>query len=201
METDEFERNVVLALTRVAEEAAIAKDAEDALWVITRTLPSLMGDRTAANIPGNLPEGAAAQRAAVAFMKTPDGRHHLNTAPVNFRPEQYHEIIPIDLGHPGHVAQTRRALLLRDTSHHDSFVKILQTFRAGSAMQVPMLWKDDYIGVLICASSVRNSFSEIDLEATCAFASLAAALWIAHDGPGWLTSLNYDALPRHLQGS
>ena len=200
MNANEFERNTVLALTRVVEDAAIAKDAEDALWAVTRTVPSLMGDSNAADSAGNLADGATAQRAAVAFMKTPDGQHHVNTAPVNFLPEQYHELIPIDLGHPGHVAQTRRAILLRDTSHHDSFVKILQTFRAGSAMQVPMLWKDDYIGVLICASSVRNSFSEIDLEAMRAFAGLAAALWIAHDGPGWLTSLDYKALPRRTQG-
>jgi GAF domain len=201
MNANEFERNTVLALTRVVEDAAIAKDAEDALWAVTRTVPSLMGDSKAANNAGNLPDGVTAQRAAVAFMKTPDGQHHINTAPVNFLPEQYHELIPIDLGHPGHVAQTRRAILLRDTSHHDSFVKILQTFRAGSAMQVPLLWKDEYIGCLICASSVRNSFSEIDLEAMRAFAGLAAALWIAHDGPGWLTSLDYKALPRRTRGS
>jgi hypothetical protein len=51
----------------------------------------------------------------------------------------------------GTAARTRRGIFLADTSYHESFVKILQTFRAGSAMQLPMLWKGDYLGVLICA--------------------------------------------------
>lgn len=195
MSTENIGRNIILALARTAGDAAIADSAEEALWLVTRILPSLLGDPSAATIPGNLPEGTYPQRAAAAFMKTPDGQHHLVTAPVNFQPEQYHEKIPIELGHPGHVAKTHRALLLRDTSHHDSFVKILQTFQAGSAVQVPMLWKGDCLGVIICASSVRNTFSETDLEAALAFTRLAAAVWVAHDGAAWLNSLDYDALP------
>lgn len=201
MSAGSFHRNVTLALARTAEDAAIASNPEDALWLITRMLPSLMGDPAAVTTPGNLPEGTEPGRAAAAFMKTPDGQYHLVTAPVNFQPEQYHQRIPLELGHPGHVAQTKRSLLLRDTSHHDSFVKILQTFRAGSAIQVPLLWQKDYLGVIICASSVRNSFSETDLEACRAFAGLAAALWMAHDGPGWMAGLDQDSMPLYVHKS
>ena len=112
MSIDRFHRDAMLALARVAEDAAIADGPEEALWLITRLLPSLMGDPTAAERRGNLPEGTALGRAAAAFMRTPDGQHHLVTAPVNFRPEQHHEKIPIGLGHPGHVAQTHRAAIL-----------------------------------------------------------------------------------------
>jgi signal transduction protein with GAF and PtsI domain len=91
--------------------------------------------------------------------------------------------------------------MLADTSHHESFVKILQTFRAGSAMQVPMLWQGEYLGVLICANAARGAFAEIDFRALHAFANLAAALWMAHDGPGWLRSLDYAKLPVRTEGT
>jgi predicted amidohydrolase len=187
--------NVLLALKRVMEEAAAADNAEEALWAVTRTLPSLLGNRSVDARLGARRDGTEPASAAAAFMATPDGRHHLITAPVNFRPEQYHELVAIALGHPGVVARTRRGVFLADTSHHQSFVKILQTFRAGSAMQLPMLWKGGYLGVLICADAMRGAFQELDFEAMEAFTSLAAALWMAHDGPAWLRAIDYRGLP------
>jgi len=193
--------NFLLALERVAADAAIASDAEAAMWCVTRTLPSLLGDPAASARPGALADGAVPMSAATAFMVTPDRKHHLITASVNFRPEQHHELVAITLGHPGVVAATRRGIILADTSHHESFVKILQTFRAGSAMQVPMLWQGEYLGVLICANAARGTFAEIDFRALHAFANLAAALWMAHDGPDWLRSLDYSKLPVRTEGT
>jgi hypothetical protein len=198
---DALRENLLLALERVAGDAAIAAGPEEALWCVTRTLPSLLGDATAATRPGALRDGAQPASAAAAFMVTPDRKYHLITAPVNFRPEQHHELVALALGHPGVVAATRRGIMLADTSHHESFVKILQTFRAGSAMQVPILWRGDYLGVLICANAARGTFAEIDFRAIQAFASLAAALWMAHDGPGWLRSLDYGKLPVRTEGT
>ena len=198
---DSLRENLLLALERVAGDAAIARGPEEALWCITRTLPSLLGDAPAAARSGALPDGAAPASAATAFVVTPDRKHHLITAPVNFRPDQHHELVSITLGHPGVVATTRRGIMLADTSHHESFVKILQTFRAGSAMQVPMLWKGEYLGVLICANAARGAFAEVDFRALHAFAKLAAALWMAHDGPGWLRSLDYSKLPVRTEGT
>jgi hypothetical protein len=193
--------NLLLALERVAGDGAIARGAEETLWCVTRTVSSLLGDPAASARPGALPDGAVPASAATAFMVTPDGKHHLITAPVNFRPEQHHELVAITLGHPGVVAATRRGIMLADTSHHESFVKILQTFRAGSAMQVPMLWQDEYLGVLICANAARGTFAEIDFRALHVFANLGAALWMAHDGPGWLRSLDYGSLPVRTEGT
>ena len=68
-----FKDNVLSALERVAGDAAIAENAEAALWCITRTLPSLLGDVDAARRPGALPEGAAAASAATVFLVTPTG--------------------------------------------------------------------------------------------------------------------------------
>ncbi len=198
---DALRENLLLALERVAGDAAIAHHAEEALWCVTRSLPSLLGDASAAGRPGALREGATPASAATAFMVTPDRQYHLITAPVNFQPEQHHERVAITLGHPGVVAATRRGIMLADTGHHESFVKILQTFRAGSAMQVPILWKADYLGVLICANAARGAFEEIDFRAMQTFAALAAALWMAHDGPAWLKTLDYDKLPVRTAGT
>jgi GAF domain len=198
---DSLRENLLLALERVAGDAGVARGPEEALWCITRTLPSLLGDAAAAARLGAVPDGAAPASAATAFVVTPDRKHHLITAPVNFRPDQHHELVAITLGHPGAVAATKRGIMLADTSHHESFVKILQTFRAGSAMQVPMLWKGEYMGVLICANAARGAFAEVDFRALHAFANLAAALWMAHDGPRWLRSLDYSKLPVRTEGT
>jgi signal transduction protein with GAF and PtsI domain len=192
-----FKDNVLAALERVAGDAAIAENAEAALWCITRTLPSLLGNADASGRPGALPEGASSASAATVFLVTPDQDYHIIAAPVNFWPEQYHELIPITLGHPGQVAATRRGAMLADTSHHQSFVNILKTFRAASAMQLPLLWKGDYLGVLICANASRGAYEEIDYRACETFARLAAALFMAHGGPKWLTTIDYDRLPVH----
>src|SRR5262249_56180443 len=193
--------NLLRARERVGGDAAIAAGPEKALWCVTRTLPSLLGDASAAARPGALRDGAQPASAATAFMVTPDRRYHLITAPVNFRPEQHHELVAIALGHPGVVAATRRGIMLADTSHQESFVKILQTFRAGSAMQLPILWKGEYLGVLICANAARGAFAEIDFRALHTFANLSAALWMAHDGPGWLRSLDTSKLPVRSEGT
>jgi hypothetical protein len=193
----------VHAIARVAAEASEADGPEEALWCITRTIPALLGDASASSRPGAFREGSvpAVTGAAVAFMLTPDGRHHLITAPVNFLPEQHHELVDIELGHPGVVARTRRPLLLRDTSLHQSFVKILQTFRAASSMFAPLLWRGDYLGVLICANAARSTFGERDLVAHQAFAALAAAVWMAHGGQAWMASLDLAKLPVRSQGT
>ncbi|MBV9786209.1 MAG: GAF domain-containing protein [Acidisphaera sp.] len=192
----------VLGLARVAAEACQAEGPEEALWCITRAIPALLGDPAAAGYPRAFREAApAVTGAAVAFMLTPGGRHHLITAPVNFLPEQHHELVDIGLGHPGEVARTRLPMLLRDTTLHASFVKILQTFRAGSSMFAPLLWRGDYLGVLICANAARNTFGERDLVAHRAFGALAAACWVAQGGPAWMASLDLTGLPVRSTGT
>lgn len=193
----------LLALGRVAAEGSEADGPEEALWCVTRALPALLGDPAAALRPHAYREAEPPQisGAAVAFMRTPDGRHHLNLAPVNFLPGQHHELIDIALGHPAWVARTRRPLLLADTTLHPAFVKILQTFRAGSSVFAPILWRGDYLGVLICANAARGTFGERDLATHGAFANLAAALWMAHDGPAWVAALDLLALPVRESGT
>lgn len=197
------ETDLLLALKRIAEDAAQSDGPEEALWAISRAAPAMLGDPDAALRPNAFREvpPPVVGSACTFFMRMPDGAHHLITAPVNFPKAQYHELVRITLGHPGEVAHTRRPLLLRDTALHPTFVKILQSFRAGSSMFAPLLWRGDYLGVLICANAARGSFGERDLLALQAFAGLASALWIAQGGPAWLAALDTGALPVRNEGT
>ena len=191
------------AIARIALDAAAAEAPEEAIWCITRALPALLGDRAAALAPNAFREDPppAVGAAAAAFMLSPCRRYHVITAPVNFRPEQHLERVAIELGHPGEVARTRRPMLLRDTALHAGFVKILQSFRAGSSMFAPLLWKGDYLGVLMCANAARNTFGESDLITHQGFAALAAALWMAHGGPSWLAAIDLSDKPLRDRGT
>jgi hypothetical protein len=59
----------------------------------------------------------------------------------------------------------------------------------------PLLWRGEYLGVLITANAARGTFGESDLAAQQAFAALAAACFVAHGGPAWLAGLDYSELP------
>jgi len=195
--------NNTLAFARVAAEGAAAPGPEEALWAITRAVPALLGDPTAALRPNAFREEPAPRigAAATVFLRMPDGRHHLISAPVNFAPSQHHELVAIELGHPGHVAKTRQPMLLHDTALHASFVKILQSFRAGSSMFAPLLWQGEYLGVLICANAARGTYAEADLAALQGFAGLGAALFMAHGGPAWLAGMDVSGRPVRSVGS
>ena len=184
-----FHQDAIRALSEAGAAAGTAAGPEEALWVITKKLPELLGDRESHLEPGNLKAGEQQQFACCCFVVTPDRKYNCLVAPVNFGPSQRHMKIGIDLGHPGHVVKTRQPMLLANTDTHKSFVKILETFRAGSAVFAPLMWGADALGVIICASQARNTFSEADLAVHVAFSHLAAAQWMAHAGPVYLKRL------------
>jgi len=184
-----FRHEAMRAFSRAAAAANLAAGPEEALQAITEALPRLLGDRQSHLQPGNLKEGEKQQFACCCFVVTPDARFNLLVAPVNFGPDQRHMKIDIALGHPGTVVRDRQPMLLANTDTHKSFVKILETFRAGSALFAPLMWRGDALGVIICASQARNTFSEADLEVHVAFSHLAATLWMAHGGRAYLTEL------------
>jgi len=184
-----FHQDAIRALSEAGAEAGAAAGPEEALWVITHALPQLLGDRESHLQPGNLKDGEKQQFACCCFMVTPDRKHNLLVAPVNFAPTQRHMRIDIGLGHPGHVVKTKQPMLLANTDTHKSFVKILETFRAGSGVFAPLMWGGEALGVIICASQARNTFNETDLAVHVAFSHLAAAQWMAHAGPVYLGKL------------
>lgn len=185
----QFQREAIRALSETGAAAGVAAGPEEALWALTQRLPALLGDRESHLQPGNLRPGEKQQFACCCFVVTPDRQTNCLVAPVNFGPTQRHMKIGIALGHPGHVVSTRQPMLIANTDTHQSFVKILETFRAGSAVFAPLMWGNDALGVIICASQARHTFNEADLEVHVAFSHLAAAQWMAHGGPAWLKRL------------
>ena len=107
-------------------------------------------------------------------------------APQNYGPDQRHMVIATDIGHPGWVIANRKPLLLENTDDHGSFVKILQTFRAGSAIYAPIVWNHEFLGQMICASQARNTFSVDDLAVHVALGQIAAAMWMAKGGHSFI---------------
>ena len=191
-------RGLVVAVGAVLPAAVMR-----AIRVFTSALPALLGDRTAALRPHAFREDPppVPGLACTAFMRTACGRYHLITGSTGFPASQHHELVAIELGHPGEVARTRRPMLLHDTALHHSFVKILQAFRAGSSMFAPILWQGEYLGVLICANAARGTFGESDLQALIGAANILAPLWVAHGGPGWIAGLDLTGLPTRSVGT
>lgn len=184
-----FHQEVIRAFGNAAAAGNAAPGPEEALTVITDLLPRFLGDKESHLQPGNLKEGEKQQFACGCFVVTPDGKSNLLLAPINFGPTQRHMKIDVNLGHPGWVVQNKKPLLLANTDTHPTFVRILETFRAGSAVFAPVMWGPQLLGQIICASRARNTFCEVDLEVHVAFGHLAAALWMAHRGPEYLNKL------------
>ena len=180
------------AVQRLGEIGAAACNAagvEAALQHVTGAVFDLLGDRQARHRAGALKPGERQFFVAGVFLVTPTADSHLLVAERGFPPEQHRLRIPIDTGHPGLVYRRQRPTLLANTDEHADFRQILQTARMGSAMFGPMFWRGQMAGQLIMAAQARHTFEPADLDMLAAFASLAAALYAAHDGAAWLQSL------------
>jgi GAF domain-containing protein len=177
------------ALARATRAACAARGPEEALRELAAVCSVLLGDKAAYVRPGALKPGERQFSVCGAFMVTPDGRENILLADVGFPPEQRRLRIDIELGHPGWVVRHRAPLILANTDLDPEFKQILKTSRMGSALYAPMIWKDEVLGQVVCASQARNTYAQADLDVLVAFAATATALWIAHDGPTFLRRL------------
>ncbi len=176
-------------LNRVLREGLAAKGAEEALTVVTACVVDLLGDKKAHLRPGALKEGERQYAVAGVFMISPDRRHNVLLASQNFPPEQHHIHIDIALGHPGQTVRTQKPRLLANTDEHPDYKQILKTSRMGSSYYAPLKWKGEMLGQLISGAQARHTYRPVDLEILCAFADVAAALWVTHGGPAKLGAI------------
>ena len=177
------------ALARASRAACAAPGPEEALRELTRVCPALLGDKQAHVRPGALQPGERPFSVCGAFMLTPDRRHNLLVADVGFPPEQHRLRIDVELGHPGWVVRQRAPLILANTDLDPNFKQILKTARMGSALYAPMIWKGELLGQIVCASQARHTYEQTDLDVLVAFAETGTALWLAHDGPAFLSRI------------
>lgn len=176
-------------LNRVLREGLSAKGAEEALEVVTGCVVELLGDKKAHLKPGALKKGERQYAVAGVFMISPDRRHNVLLASQNFPAEQHHIHVDIDLGHPGETVRTQKPRLLANTDEHPDYKQILKTSRMGSSYYAPLKWKGDMLGQLISGAQARHTYRPLDLEILCAFADVAAALWVTHKGPAKLDAI------------
>jgi hypothetical protein len=187
-----FYKRATETLAYVASEGSKAAGSEEALTLVTEAARTILGDRSRAAETGNLKDGEKDQYACGMFFVLPGGEKQMLLAPQNYGPEQNHMVIGTDIGHPGWVIANRKPLILKNTDDHGSFVKILKTFRGGSVVYAPIEWNGEFFGQIICAAQARNVMDDQDLDVLGALANLAAALWVAHEGPQQLRSI-YDS--------
>ena len=181
-------------LNRVLREGLAARGAEEALAVVTGCVVELLGDKTAHLKPGALKEGEHQYAVAGVFMISPDRRHNVLLADQNFPPEQHHIHIDIAFGHPGETVRTHKPRLLANTDEHPDYKQILKTSRMGASYYAPLKWKGEMLGQLISGAQARYTYRPVDLEILCAFADVAAALWVTHDGPDKLGAILTDTV-------
>jgi hypothetical protein len=182
----DYDPAAVLDLAGARSHAACGP--EEAIHAIARVAYDHLGDRQAHLAAGAVNEGESQFFVSGAFFVTPDGRFQMLVGNTGFPPEQKRLIIPIDGGNPGQVIRTRKPLLLANTDERTDFRQYLKTARMKSAVYAPLLWRDGIMGLLIVAANARYTMGEKDLSTLSALSRLAAATWIAFNGPAWLDS-------------
>lgn len=154
---------------------------EKVLNLITKFSFENLGNRSNASKKNNLKKGEKNQFACGSFIML-NKKKQILIAPQNYAPEQKYMLLNTNIGHPGWVIKNKSRLILPNTDKHKSFVKILKTFRAGSAIYAPILENDKFVGQIICASQARNIMEEVDLTTLCVLANLASLYWTKLNG-------------------
>jgi GAF domain-containing protein len=164
------------ALAKATQAANGAPDVESALRYLTAVTQEVLGDKEAHLRPGGLRAEERQFTNSGIFLITPDHQYNLLVAEYGFPPEQHRLNIPLDLGHPGWVAQHQGPLVLANTNEAPDFRQILKTARMGSALFGPMIWRGQMLGVIITAAQARHTYGPIDLSTSTS--SWASRMWL-----------------------
>jgi K+-sensing histidine kinase KdpD len=109
-----------------------------------------------------------------SIMLAEDG--HLRVVAVAGNERARGAVVTMGQGIAGHVASTREPLLISGTPEPGAFGGTMErTPPIHSAMSVPLLNRDDVLGVLNVNASADRTFTEYDLRALTLFAEHAAA--------------------------
>ena len=188
-----FER-VMRGLQEAAEAARRETDPEAALRHITRIARDVLGDPDAGTRPGTPEQDERDIKVSGIFFAAPKRDHLILFADYGFPTEQRHLRISITDSRPGHTVRTGEPVVLPNTDRDTMFRQILKTARMGSAVYAPIVWQSEVLGMFNVAAQARNTYDATDLEVAMLFANLAAATWVALDGPRYLAGVA-SALP------
>jgi signal transduction protein with GAF and PtsI domain len=182
-----FER-ITRGLQEAAEASRVESDPEQALSHITRIAQATLG-----HAERNESEGAF--RCSGVFLLAPSRDYLILLAEHGYPPEQHRARISINDSNPGLVVRTGKPKIVPNTDEDPNFRQILSTVRVGSSCYLPVVWKRRVLGMFNVAAEARYALSEIDRDMGLLFANLAAATWIALDGPRFLDQVSA-SLPR-----
>mgnify|MGYP001326704418 CR=1 FL=1 len=174
-------RGYLKHLPKLSKTLESQKSFEKVLQLITKFSVTNLGNRAKAKKKGNLKTGEENLYACGSFILI-NNQKQILIAPQNYAPEQKYMILSTKVGHPGWVIKNKSRLVLTNTDKHKSFVRILKTFRAGSAIYAPIMNSNKFIGQIICASQARYVMEEIDLSALCILSNLASWYYFKLNG-------------------
>ncbi len=149
------------AATRAANDAP---EVESALGHLTAATQGVLGNKEAHLRPGGLRAGERQCVGSGIFLITPNRQHNLLVAEHGVPPEQHRLRLPLDLGHPGWVAQHLCPLVHANTDEAPDFRQILKTSHMGSALFGPMVWRGQMLGQVLTAVQARNTYSPIEAQ-------------------------------------
>ena len=173
-------RQMYSVINDLLKRLNLVRDPEKALSIISHTAYKYIGFRK--NNPSKILKLNEKDQYACGFFLVLNKNKQILIAPQNYGKEQNYLIINTNLGHPAWVIKNKQPLLLKNTDEHESFVKILATFRAGSVVYSPMLWGNKFLGQIICASEARNVMDEASLNFLIILSNIASAEWISKNG-------------------
>lgn len=182
-------------IPKLVAELEDQKSFENVIKLITKFSSENLGNRSKVFEPGNLKKDEQNQFACGSFILIDDSKQIL-IGPQNYAKEQHYMVLDTNIGHPGWVIENKKRLILPDTDAHKSFVKILKTFRAGSAIYAPIITSDKFIGQIICASQARNVMEEIDLSTLCVLSNLASMYWVKLNGMSEIKRIYQEHQPK-----
>lgn len=179
----EFHERAIVTLDKTIEAAWRETDPEDAVRHFTRATQAILGDPEAPNRPGALKPGEKQLVATCTFVIAPSRDHMILFADYGFPPTQRHARISVTDSRPGHTVQTKRAAVVPNTDEDKIFRQIMASARVGCTLYVPMMWRDQVIGMFNTAAQARYMYDETDLIVQKLYAAAAAAAWMGLGGP------------------
>ena len=172
------------ALAAATQAANGAPDVESALGHLMAATQGVLGDKEAPLRPGRLRAGEHQFVVSGIFLMTPNRQHNLLVAEHGFPPEQHRLRIPLDLGHPGRVAQLQCPLVLTNTDEAVDFRQILKT--SHRARRCSGRWSG---GVRCSAKSSPQRRPGTPMALSTSTSSWASRMWL-------LPSTSHTADPR-----
>lgn len=185
----EFYQRAIEALNAAIAASWQEENPEEAVRHFTRATREILGDRAALQRPDALKPGETQFVVSGCFYIAPPRDHMILLATNGLMEAQRFARISVTDSRPGHTVQTRTPAVVPNTDDDAIFRQIISSGRVGCSVYVPMMWRNEVIGMFNTAAQARYFYDEIDLSVQRLFANAAAASWMGLGGPAYIERL------------